>query len=375
VASKLNHHFVPKYLFRLFSGGEDFIHLVIKASSKPVFEASIRHQCSRHKFYGTQKTEDYLAVLDGRHATAYRAVIRESWGDAPTGFTDDELYWLFQALMLQRARTPRAAEGLARNSENLALQLFREHVKASPDDGMRDRIVEAIDKGQFTLTQPIIGPLLNSLELGLRSVVGITDLNIALLRNSTKFPFVFGDSPCVFYNRYLYDVPFVSGLGIQSPGLMIFMPLDQDTQVMLYDPGTYDLPNNRVIVDLTESWDVAQLNALQVHSAKTAIYFADHGSVEYLVDMVNAHRPLFKLNNEFIRWLPGQIHIDDKPADGEVMHMFESQLPLKVDLTFVSTKPMPPNENPRRSRSPELSRELDSILDATGDEPARGDAK
>jgi hypothetical protein len=202
VASKLNHHFVPKYLFRLFSGGEDFIHLVIKASSQLVIGASIRHQCSRHKFYGTDEIEDYLAMLDGRHATAYRAVIRECWSDARSGFTDDEFYWLFEALMLQRARTPRAAEGLAHNSENLALQSFREHVKASPDDGMRDRIVEAIDKGQVTLTQPIIRPLLHSLVLGLRSVIGITDLNLALLRNSTKSPFVFGDSPCVFYNRY-----------------------------------------------------------------------------------------------------------------------------------------------------------------------------
>lgn len=70
MASKLNHHFVPKYLFRLFSGGEDYVHLVLKASSKVVFRASIRHQCAHHKFYGTDEIEDYLSMLDGRHATA-----------------------------------------------------------------------------------------------------------------------------------------------------------------------------------------------------------------------------------------------------------------------------------------------------------------
>jgi len=376
VASKLNHHFVPKYLFRLFSWGEDFIHLVLKASSKVVFRASIRHQCSRHKFYGTDEVEDYLAMLDGRHATAYRAVIRECWSDARSGFTDDEFYWLFEALMLQRARTPRAAEGLAHNSENLALQSFREYVKASPDDGMRDRIVEAIDKGQVTVKEPIIRPLLHSLVLGLRSVIGITDLNLALLRNSTKSPFVFGDSPCVFYNRYLHDVPHVSGLGVQSPGLMILMPLDQDTEVMLYDPGTYELRKDRVLVDLTEASDVAQLNALQVHSAKTAIYFTDQGSDQYLVEMVNAHRSLFKKsNNEFIQWPPGQLLIDGKLAEGEVMHLFESQLPLKIDLSFVRTRSIPPDENPRRTRSSELRRELNAILDAFDDTSPNGGDK
>lgn len=376
MASKLNHHFVPKYLFRLFSWGEDFIHLVLKASSKVVFRASIRHQCSRHKFYGTDEVEDYLAMLDGRHATAYRAVIRECWSDARSGFTDDEFYWLFEALMLQRARTPRAAEGLAHNSENLALQSFREYVKASPDDGMRDRIVEAIDKGQVTVKEPIIRPLLHSLVLGLRSVIGITDLNLALLRNSTKSPFVFGDSPCVFYNRYLHDVPHVSGLGVQSPGLMILMPLDQDTEVMLYDPGTYELRKDRVLVDLTEASDVAQLNALQVHSAKTAIYFTDQGSDQYLVEMVNAHRSLFKKsNNEFIQWPPGQLLIDGKLAEGEVMHLFESQLPLKIDLSFVRTRSIPPDENPRRTRSSELRRELNAILDAFDDTSPNGGDK
>lgn len=365
MASKLNHHFVPKYLFRLFSGGEDYIHLVLKASSKVVFHASIRHQCSRHKFYGTDKIEDFLAKLDGRHAAAYRAVIRECWGDVPTGFTDDEFYWLFEALMLQRARTPRAAENLADDSEKFALYSFREYVKASPDDGMRDRILEAIDKGQVAVKEPIIGPLLHSLVIGLRSVIGITDLNLALLRNSTKHPFVFGDSPCIFYNRYLHDVPFVSGLGIQSQGLMIFMPLDQDTQVVLYDPVTYALPCDRVFIDLVENSDVSQLNALQVHSAKAAIYFANQQSADYLVDMVTAHRPLFRQSNsEFILWPPGQLLIDDRPADTEVMHMFESQLPLKVDLSFVKTKSMSSDENPRRPRSPELRRELMDILNA-----------
>jgi hypothetical protein len=375
VASKLNHHFVPKYLFRLFSGGQKYIHLVTKASSKVIFDASIRHQCARHKFYGTEDVEDGLAILDAHHAAGYRAAIRECWSDSPAGFSDDEFFWLFQGLMLQRARTPRAAEGLAHSSENLALDSFREYVKASPDDGMRDQMIEAIDKGQVSVKEQILRPLLHSLSIGLRSVIGITDLNLVLLRNATQLPFVFGDSPCVFYNRYLYDVPFISGLGIQSPGLMILMPLNEDTQVMLYDPGTYEIEGTPDFVDVIEKSDISQLNALQVHSASTAIYFAHRASADYLVDLITAHRPLFKQShNEFRRWPPGQILIDGKPNDQEVMHMYESQLPLKVDLSFLQTKAMPADENPRRPRSRELRNELNAILDSYEEEDVTDDS-
>lgn len=47
--------------------------------------------------------------------------------------------------------------------------------------------------------------------------------------------------------------------------------------------------------------------------------------------------------------------------------MFESQLPIKLDLSFVKTKAMSQDENPRRPRSPELRRELMNILDTYGE--------
>ena len=261
--------------------------------------------------------------------------------------------------MLQRARTPRTAEHMADGSDQLTLYAFREYVKASPDDGMRDRIVEAIDKGQVSLKGTKDRALMHSLQIALQSVIGITDLKPAILRNFTSFPFIFGDSPCVFYNRYLYAFGSVGVLGFQSPGLMILMPVNQFTQIMLYDPHTYQMHNSRMFIDMIENADTSQLNALQIHSAKSAIYFSHRPSADYVVDLVNAHRPTFReSHSEFKVHPPGSILIDGKPNSDKVLRTFESQLPLRLDLSFLRTKNVPEDENPRRPRSPELRTEM-----------------
>lgn len=363
MSAKGNHHFVPKYLFRLFSGGKAYIHLVLKASSEIKLRTPIRSQGARHKFYGSDEVENWLMVLDDRHARAYRAAIRECWGNAPAGFTLDELYWLFQAVAIQRFRTPRAAESLAHVGRSVSLYMFSKFVETWPDESMRAQLRQAVDRRQVTFEEPRLQSLLESVELGFRSTIGLTDLNFVLLRNLTRVPFVFGDSPCVFYNRYLHEFRSRSGLGVQSPGLMIFMPLDQKTQVMLFDPATYRVASSATVVPVMDATDVGQLNALQIHSATNAIYFADQDSSEYLVGLVDAHRPLFKRShNEFMVRRPPKGAIEGESLGPEIAHPFESQLPVRLDLSFVTTQAKPSSGDLQRVRSPELNRELQELL-------------
>ena len=364
MASKLNHHFVPQYLFRQFSGGQRYIHLISKRSSDVIFRASVRGQCARRKFYGSPELEDVLAVYDGRHSIAFRAVIREAWSQSPTGLSEDELYWLFEGLMLQRGRVPRAADNLADGSEKTLLYAFREFVKASPDDGMRDRIVAGIDSGKVTLKEHYLATLLHSLKMAIDSVIAITDLNIAVLRNHTKYPFVFGDSPCVFFNRYLYHCKTRGVLGYLTPGLMILMPLDSRTQVVLYDPATYQIRGGGDFIDVIEKSDASQLNALQLYSAKQNVYFACCDDADYLGELISCHRPNFtESHSEFRVWPPGTILIDGEPNKSEVVHTFESQLPIRLDLSFVDTKPAPKDDSPQRARSPDIRKELQEMMD------------
>lgn len=362
MGASLNHHFVPKYLFRLFSDGESYIHLVTKSASRVIFGASIKGQCARHKFYGAEEIENYLAGLDSSHATAYHAAVREAWSDAPIGFSEDELYGLFQAVVLQHVRVPRTAEDFAYANEQMSLVAFREHIKATADDGMRDRIVEAIDRGQVKIKGLELMTLLNGIQIALSAMIAITDLHVAILRNFSQYPFIFGDAPCIFYNRYLHHIISRGVLGLQTPGLMILMPLNHGTQLLLYDPEAYTLRSEGVFVDLFQNADVSQLNALQIYAAKSNLYFSDEPSAEYLVEMINAHRPRFEdCFGKFRVHQSGTMLIDGKPNDGEVMHMFDRQLPIRLDLSVIETKPPPPDADSRRIRSPELRAELDDV--------------
>ena len=306
MGSKLNHHFVPQYLFRLFSGGERYIHLVTKPTLRIILGASIKGQCARPKFYRTEELEDELAKLDACHAAAYRAVCREAWSSSRIGLNEADIAGLYGGLMLQRARTPRTATQMADGSDRLILYAFREYVKSLPDDGTRDQILEALDKNQITLVDSEKRALMHSLRIALQDVIGITDLDFAVLRNHTDLPFIFADSPCVFYNRYLYDFESVGVLGFQSPGLMILMPIDPFTQVLLYDGNVYETYNSRTFVDLIGDSDISQLNALQVHSAKSALYFSFAPHADYVTDLIRAHRPSYKeSNSEFLVHAPG----------------------------------------------------------------------
>jgi hypothetical protein len=63
LSQKLNHHFVPQYHFRLFTGGKRYIHLASRDGSRFVRFASVKGQCARHKFYGDARVEAWLGNL------------------------------------------------------------------------------------------------------------------------------------------------------------------------------------------------------------------------------------------------------------------------------------------------------------------------
>jgi hypothetical protein len=357
MASKLNHHFVPQYLFGFFTRGERRVHLITKSPQRLILNASVKGQCARHKFYGTEEVEDFLAVLDARHAAAYRAVLREAWDASSPGVSDEDWHGLYEGLMVQRARVPAKTENMDESFKKLVLHVFREFLNASRERGKRDRAIAAIDDGKVKLKVPELATRWFALRLALDCVTGISDLQPRLLRNRTDYPFIFGDSPCVFYNRYFYDHEGFGALGFLTPGLMVLMPLDCDTMVFLHDPDTYELTDE--IIDVRERSDISQLNALQIYAARNGVYFSDCRDLEYVSDLVAAHRVSCNESHGQLRIHPvGTLLVNGKPNDREIMQTFESQLPIRLDLSFLTTKQAPADDGPHRCRSPEISEML-----------------
>src|SRR5436853_90242 len=79
MAKGKNQHFVPQFYFRLFTGGENRIHLLNKKDSRIIRNASIKGQCAKHRFYGSDEIERWLCLLEGQQSVALREIRDLAW--------------------------------------------------------------------------------------------------------------------------------------------------------------------------------------------------------------------------------------------------------------------------------------------------------
>jgi Protein of unknown function (DUF4238) len=190
LSQKLNHHFVPQFHFRLFTGGKRYIHLASRNGSRSVRFASVKGQCARHKFYGNEQVEDWLNNLESRHALVYRAVTDIAWNARTATLTDEEDYYLREAILLQRNRTPRSAHLLASSIDQMMLYPYCEYLKTLPSTRERQAIIRAIQRGKATVKNSDFISLMLSLRIVPRTVTAISDLTLLILRNHTTTPFI-----------------------------------------------------------------------------------------------------------------------------------------------------------------------------------------
>ena len=199
-----------------------------------------------------------------------------------------------------------------------------------------------------------------SIRLAPRAVTAISDLSLLILRNYTQVPFIMGDAPCVFSNRYMRDIRDSGVLSLMTRGLMAVLPIDPHTQVLLYDAAVYTPEYSTAgCIDVFRIADVSLLNALQIYSAEENVYFADVSSETYLRELLSAHRRhLQDHRGRFVIHGPGKILVTGVPNTDEVLHVFEPQLPLTLDLSFISTSPLPSNQNPNHPRDLTLALQM-----------------
>ena len=240
------------------------------------------------------------------------------------------------------------------------LYAYCEYLKGLPQTPERNTTIEAIQHGAATIGRSVFDSLMLSLRTASRAVEAISDLSLLVLRNHAQVPFIMGDAPCVFSNHYMRTVKGMGVLGYLTPGLAAVLPIDPRTQVLLYDSNVYTPEYSaHGYVDVWRISDVSLLNALQVHSAEENVYFSDWSDQPYVRDLLSAHRSILRhQQGRFIVHGSGQVLMDGVPNTGEVLHVYEPQLPITLDLSFISTASLPPSENPNRPRDPVLAQKV-----------------
>lgn len=307
--------------------------------------------------YGSEPIETVFSDLESKISIVFRQVVERAWSSGLSSLTLPEIYWLLKGILFQRSRTVLEVNKHRPATESLVLEMLKEYIRHDSTLPQREELIAHITNGSVRVRQSFAHAALHHVRAALESTALLSDLHPCVLLNYTDYPFVFSDSPVVFYNSYYRNIMNRGVLGLQTPGLQVFMPLDSRTLLMLMDPVVYSGPfQGHMSYVLYERSDISQLNALQLHHSSDAIYLSNIDSAGYVTDLWRAHREKLTTPQTSFHILSDAI-IDGKPADGIVYHSFEPQLPHNLALSFVSCDPIEPSDFVYRYRTPEIMEE------------------
>ena len=336
MANKKNQHFVAQSFFRNFSNNRSCINLLIKRNGKVVHDASIKGQCSKPYFYGNSKGEDAISALES-HVSIINDLSKVNTDkDFQIIVEKPHFSRIYMGILFQRYRTELSAFKSKQSSDQLELELFKEYLKHAPNipDDVRQNI-DLLTPNTFKINRPYrhyIGATLSCLP---NLTYYLIDLGIHILKNKTSIPFIFGDSPVIFYNQYYRNVKQRGVLGLATPGLMIFYPMSPDTMLLLLDESKYRCPWKRDgVYEITGKFDIKHINKLQIHNAFKTIYFPDSMPDKTVLRYWKQERSNLKPPNS--GFAKRQLVVDGV-LENDVMHSMEPQLPYVLKLSFIES--------------------------------------
>lgn len=330
MTEKKNQHYVPQFYFRRFSKDERSICTLVRANGRVILEAPIKGQSSKDWFYGDVETEEALGEIEGHCCHALREL---SALENPTDLHADHVDAVLVHLALQHSRTD-AARRTSKNHFDKFAKLMAEVAINNAEDIEEAEKDELLDFVQFVEADPVASQRLEMVT-AMQSANALRDLAPMLLVNKTNRPFIFSDSPTVFYNAYCRDVVHRGVLGMSCPGLIVLLPLTSWTCLMLLDTEVYrprTAVGNRIYVrDLK---DVAALNKLQIHSASNCAYFGEPKYEAYVKALWAEERHRLTQHAGFVHEGPG-FDATSSEGIGDIIHTFRPQLAYRPLFTFL----------------------------------------
>jgi hypothetical protein len=328
--TRKNHHFVPKFYFRMFSKDQKSICVLNRATGNAYSRAPLKNQASKNWFYGNDAAESVLGEIEGKCAAAFKSLIETQ---EPGSLDEETVTWLLAHMTLQRARTQAARDAGQPMADRFTQLHMETAIDSTPDmsDEERNMLLSAIP---FISADPVHAQGLE-MHVALENCASLADLFPLLLVNKTNRPFIFGDAPSVFYNAYYRNVRLRGVLGFETPGLMAILPLGERLCLMLLDADCYQLrgarDNKLPIRDLA---DVAALNRLQLHASSDCVYFADPAHAAYVKSLWVAERKVLAPHRGMVIQAPARDAVTGADI-GEILHGFQPQLPCNLRLSFL----------------------------------------
>lgn len=329
MAKKANQHYVPKFYFRFFSKDGKRICVLNRKTGGTIEHASIKGQASKNYFYGEESIENALSEIEGHFSTVLQQLRKSA---SFINFNNQNHILFLQNLMLQKSRTISARQKSKPAMDRL-MQLHLE-VVINNDKDISDQEKEELRNSLPYISADPSQTQLVEMKTAIECAEYLIDLLPIILINKTNRPFIFSDAPVVFYNQYQKNITLRGVLGAQTPGLIIYYPLDPRVSVMLLDKNKYEIKGlKNSVVNLRDFSDVLSLNKLQIHNAANAIFFSDYKYSEYVFELWKQEHKKLVEHKSKVNEAPG---VDENQESiGDILHIYEEQLPYIPKLSFL----------------------------------------
>jgi hypothetical protein len=330
MSNRKNHHFVPQFYFRRFSSDERSICALTKTAGALIEKASIKSQASRDNFYGSAEIESALGDIEGACSATLRNL--ETLNN-PMRLDAADFSNLLLHLSLQRTRTLSARENMQPIQDNL-IRTFAEAALRDSKDLDEETRAELLENLPHLGADPV-GFQRDLMRIAVETTGALGDLLPIMLINRTSRPFIFSDAPVIYYNALCKNVRNRGVLGVNVPGLLVFLPLSASKCLMLADAANYKVLRVRDgSVPLRELRDVAALNKLQIHAASNCVYFGEFKYAKYVQALWQEEKHRIRPHLGVVREIP-TYDPNTRAHTGKVLHGFEPQLPFPLSLSFL----------------------------------------
>lgn len=274
MAKNKRQHFVPQMHLRNFAVNDKktLIGIYNIENEQYISAGPIKTQAYDDYFYGKNiEVENYITAIESNVNTIINEiVINNSLPDRKL----PEFAYLIKYIATLTSRTEREVEALEEMSMNTINYTSRNKKE-------KDALVEEFELGKKM--HGLSGRGAMSLFLGLQGGILLGDLEMKILEANKGDYFITSDNPVIMYNMFMENKDKIgSSVGFGTLGLQIFLPLNPNKCLMLYDSFIYKIGNKSKNIVKIFPKDVDNINKLQILNANNNIYFGNTISEKYI---------------------------------------------------------------------------------------------
>lgn len=286
-------HFVPQFFQKYFSFNNNRKTIGMFNVNNEIYISStaIRTQLYDDYLYGKSGVlETWLSELESKSAPIFRAMWERE--ELPVFETITQAKMLHFLVILD-LRNPVRFNNL-KNFEELI---------AETKSSVTGKNISTDLVTTFKELQNEKGKI-QSLISAIKVVPDLIDLKYKLLKNTSKFPFIISDNPLVIYNQFMekHNWNIVSQRGYGSKGLQMFLPINDNYMLIVYDADVYKIGNKKEkVVEINDISSIEKLNILQFLNSTDTINFNHRASEHYIRRLFEKSKNFKKANEAFVK--------------------------------------------------------------------------